>query len=123
MYFSACMMEGHTMQAGFFSSLIVLESQYAKDYFNYTRPWGADLTPYLMMGVNASYPFTQKLTGAVFVVNGYFHLADANSVPSSGGQLAYKLTGRTTLKETALYGPAQSDTSLEFWRFLYDSIA
>src|SRR5205807_1117637 len=67
--------------------------------------------------------FTQKLTGAVFVVNGYFHLADANSVPSSGGQLAYKLTGRTTLKETALYGPAQSDTSLEFWRFLSDSIA
>ena len=98
--------------------MIGYDSLYAKDNFNYTRPWGADLTPYLMMGVNASYPFTQKLTGAVFVVNGYFHLADANSVPSSGGQLAYKLTGRTTLKETALYGPAQSDTSLEFWRFL-----
>ncbi len=115
--------KGLTVQAGIFSSLIGYDSLYAKDNFNYTRPWGADLTPYLMMGVNASYPFTQKLTGAVFVVNGYFHLADANSVPSSGGQLAYKLTGRTTLKETALYGPAQSDTSLEFWRFLSDSIA
>jgi len=75
------------------------------------------------MGFNASYPFTEKLTGTAFVVNGYSHLADANSVLSSGGQLAYKLTGRTTLKETALYGPAQSDTSLEFWRFFSDSIA
>lgn len=115
--------QGLTVQAGIFSSLIGYDSLDAKDNFNYTRPWGADLTPYLMMGFNASYPFTQKLTGTVFVVNGYFHLADANSVPSSGGQLAYKLTGRTTLKETTLYGPAQSDTSLEFWRFLSDSIA
>src|SRR5207253_3115213 len=76
--------KGLTVQAGIFSSLIGYDSLYAKDNFNYTRPWGADLTPYLMMGVNASYPFTQKLTGAVFVVNGYFHLADANSLPSSG---------------------------------------
>jgi len=45
-----------------------------------------------MMGVNASYPLTSKLTGTVFVVNGYWHLADANNVPSSGGQIAYKVT-------------------------------
>lgn len=115
--------KGLTVQAGIFSSLIGYDSLYGKDNFNYTRPWEADLTPYLMMGFNASYPFTQKLAGTLFVVNGYSHLADANSVPSSGGQLAYRLTGRTTLKETALYGPAQSDTSLEFWRFLSDSIA
>jgi hypothetical protein len=75
-----------------------------------------------MMGVNASYPLTSKLTGTVFVVNGYWHLADANNVPSSGGQLAYKATNHTTLKETVLYGPHQSDTGLEFWRFLWDSI-
>ena len=114
--------KGLTVQAGIFSSLIGYDSLYAKDNFNYTRPWGADFTPYLMMGVNATYPFTQKLTGTVFVVNGYWHLADANNVPSSGGQLAYKLTGHTTLKETVLFGPHQSDTGFEFWRFLWDSI-
>lgn len=115
--------KGLTVQAGIFSSLIGYDSLYAKDNFTYTRPWGADFTPYLMMGVNASYPFTQKLTGTVFVVNGYWHLADANHVPSSGGQLAYKLTEHTTLKETVLFGPHQSDTGFEFWRFLWDSIA
>lgn len=113
--------KGLTVQAGIFSSLIGYDSLYAKDNFNYTRPWGADFTPYLMMGVNASYPFTQKLTGTVFVVNGYWHLADANNVPSSGGQLAYRATDHTTLKETVLYGPHQSDTGLGFWRFLWDS--
>src|SRR5438874_3296318 len=114
--------KGLTVQGGIFSSLIGYDSLYAKDNFNYTRPWGADFTPYLMLGVNASYPFTNKLTGTLFVVNGYWHLADANHVPSWGGQVAYKVTNHTTLKETVLAGPHQSDTDSEFWRFLWDSI-
>jgi hypothetical protein len=119
----APVVKGLTVQTGIFSSYIGYDSLYAKDNFNYTRPWGADLTPYLMLGVNASYPFTEKLTAAVFVVNDYFHLADPNSVPSEGGQVAYKATNHTTIKETLLYGPHQSDTSPEFWRLLWDSIA
>src|SRR5437879_11037957 len=94
--------KGLTVQAGIFSSFIGYDSLYAKDNFNYTRPWGADFTPYLMMGVNASYPFTNKLTGTLFLVNGYWHLADANHVPSWGSQVAYKVTSHTTLKETVL---------------------
>src|SRR5213080_4480063 len=114
--------KGLTVQTGIFASLIGYDSLYAKDNFSYTRPWGADFTPYLMMGVNASYPFTDKATGTFFVVNGYWHLANANSVPSSGGQLAYKASPRVTVKETVLWGPHQSNASLRFWRFLSDSI-
>jgi Putative beta-barrel porin-2, OmpL-like. bbp2 len=114
--------KGLTFQGGIFGSLIGYDSLYAKDNFNYTRPWGADFTPYLMLGANASYPFTDKLTGTFYVVNGYWHLADANDVPSSGAQLAYKAT-QVTVKETVLHGPHQSNTSLKFWRFLSDTIA
>jgi len=114
---------GLTVQAGIFNSLIGYDSLYAKDNFTYTRPWAGDYTPYLMFGVNASYPLTKKLTATLYVINGYWHLAHANNVPSFGGQLAYKLSERWTLKETLLYGPHQSDTSLEFWRFFSDSIA
>ena len=80
--------KGLTIQGGIFSSFIGYDSLYAKDNFNYTRPWGADFTPYFMLGVNASYPLTEKVTGTFFVVNGYWHLANANSVPSFGGQAA-----------------------------------
>src|SRR5262245_9492496 len=114
---------GLTLQGGIFGSLIGYDSLYAKDNCNYTRPWGADFTPYLMLGLNAGYPFSEKLTGTFALVNGYWHLADANHVPSFAAQLAFKATSRTTLKETLLYGPHQSNTSLEFWRFLSDSIA
>ena len=93
-----------TVQAGIFTSLIGYDSLYAKDNLNYTRSWAADFTPYLMMGVNASYPITDKLTGTLYVVNGYWHLANANRVPSSGAQVAYQATSMLTLKETVLWG-------------------
>jgi putative OmpL-like beta-barrel porin-2 len=114
---------GLTVQAGLFNSLIGYDALYAKDNFNYTRPWGADYTPYLMFGVNASYPFTKKITATGFVINDYVHLAHPNNVPSFGGQLSYSATGHLNFKETVLYGPHQSDTLLEFWRFFSDSIA
>ncbi len=115
--------KGLTIQGGIFASLIGYDGLYAKDNFTYTRPWGADFTPYLMLGINASYPVTNKLTATGFVVNDYFHLADPNSVPSFGGQLAYKGSSRLNLKQTVMYGPHQADTSVEFWRFLADTIA
>lgn len=114
--------KGLTIQGGIFTSLIGYDSLYAKDNFNYTRPWGADFTPYFMLGVNASYPVNDRLTVAGYLVNGYWHLADANNMPSFGGQIAYKVTPRDTLKETVLWGPHQPDTSLKFWRFLTDTI-
>jgi hypothetical protein len=120
--FLAPLGKGLTFQAGYFNSLIGYDSLYAKNNFAYTRPWSADFTPYLMFGVNASYPFTEKFTGTLFLVNGYWHLANANAVPSSGVQLAYKARQRWTLKQTLLFGPHQPNTSVGFWRCLSDSI-
>jgi hypothetical protein len=51
---------GLTLQGGIFSSFIGYDSLYAKDNLSYTRPWGADYTPYLMPGVNASYGFNKR---------------------------------------------------------------
>jgi len=114
--------KGLTIQGGIFSSLIGYDSLYAKDNFSYTRPWGADYTPYLMMGVNASYPVSEKLTGAVGVVNGYWHLAHANDAPTLVGQVVYKAGEHVSIKETGLYGSHQPNTDVAFWRFLSDTI-
>jgi Putative beta-barrel porin-2, OmpL-like. bbp2 len=113
---------GLTVQGGIFSSFIGYDGLYAKDNLNYTRPWTGDYTPYLMMGVNASYSVTPRLTATALVVNGYWHLAHANDVPSVGGQLVYKATDQMTVKETVLYGPHQADTDSRYWRFFSDSI-
>jgi len=114
--------KGLTIQGGIFGSLIGYDSLYARDNFTYTRPWCGDYTPYLMLGANASYPFTDRLTGAFAVVNGYWHLAHANDAPSVVGQLAYKASDTVTVKQTVLYGSHQPSTALEFARVLSDTI-
>ncbi len=113
---------GLTIQAGLFNSLFGYESLYAKDNANYTRSWIADNTPYMMFGVNASYPISDRLTVAGFIINSYFHLAHPNDQPSYGARAAYKPTKRLTVTETLYAGPDQRKTALEFWRFYLSSI-
>lgn len=113
---------GLTLQTGLFNSLIGYESLYAKDNFNYTRSWIADYSPYLMFGANAVYSFNDRWTGAVFVINEYFHLQNANDLPSYGTQAIFTPGPSWTMKETIYYGPDQSNTSLEFWRLFSDTI-
>jgi hypothetical protein len=76
-----------------------------------------------MLGVNAAYPFTSKLTGTLMIISGYWHLGHTNNIPGWGGQIAYKASDHLTLKQTILEGPHQPHTAPEFWRFLSDSIA
>jgi hypothetical protein len=114
---------GLTIQAGLFNSLIGYDSLYAKDNIHYTRPWVGDYSPYLMFGGNAAYPVSDQITATVYVINSYFHLSHPNSLPSYGGQLAYKPTSNWTFKETVLYGPEQAQTALQFWRLFVDMIA
>lgn len=111
------------IQAGLFNSFIGYESLYAKDNANYTRAWVSEYSPYLMFGVNATYKISPHLTGAVFVINGYWHLSHPNDLPSYGAQVAWKGASRFSLRQTIYYGPDQSDTSIKYWRFFSDSIA
>lgn len=113
---------GLMLQAGLFNSLIGYESLYAKDNANYTRAWVADYSPYLMFGINASYPLRPDLTGTVFVINEYAHLSHANDLPSYGVQLAWRRSPRLLLQQTVYYGPDQSDTDMKYWRLFSDSI-
>jgi len=114
---------GLKVQAGLFGSLIGHESLYARDNAHQTRSWIADYSPYLMFGVNASLPLGQRLTATAYVVNGYFHLSQANAQPGYGAQLAYRPSSRWTLRETVYWGPEQADTGLGHWRFFLDTMA
>jgi hypothetical protein len=114
--------KGLTVQAGLFPSLVGYESLYAKDNWSYTRSWIADHSPYLMFGVNASYPFTESLTASLLVINSYFHLSHVNNVPTYGGQVVYAPAPRWTVKQAFLYGSEQANTALEFWRLFSDTI-
>lgn len=112
---------GLKIRAGLFNSYIGYESFYAKDNFNYTRSFLPDYTPYFMFGISADYQFNEEVTTAFYVINGYNYLAKPNNLPSYGAQVKWAVSPYVTVVQNLYYGPDQTDTSLQFWRFFSDS--
>lgn len=113
---------GMKLTAGLFNSFIGYESFYAKDNLNYTRAYLPDYSPYFMIGVSAEYQLRENLKHVLYVINGYNYLSRPNDLPSYGTQVSWKPTSRFTLTQNLYYGPDQSNTNLEYWRFFSDSI-
>ena len=114
---------GLKITAGLFDSFIGYESLYARRNLNYSRSWIADNSPYKMFGIFTEYPLRDDLTLGVAVINGYWHLANPNSLPSYVTHLKWDTGKRLTIMENLYYGPDQQDTSLQFWRFFSNFIA
>lgn len=113
---------GLSLKAGLFSSYIGYQSIYSRYNLNYTRSYMADNAPYFMFGLGAIYPVNTEVQVGFYVINGYNYLSHINDQPSYGTQVVWKPTSRLTLTENLYYGPDQSHTALEFWRFFSDSI-
>lgn len=113
---------GLTLSAGLFKSYIGYSSLYARDNLNYTRPYIADNSPYLLFGMSARYPVSDALKLGFFLTNGYSYLSYVNNQPHYGVQARWKAAPRLTLTQNLYYGPDQMNTALQFWRFFSDSI-
>lgn len=113
---------GLTVKAGLFKSYIGYQSFYAKGNLNYTRSYMADNAPYFLFGLSAEYRVNEALEVGLYIVNGYAYLARPNDQPSYGTQVRYKPAEHWTVTENLYYGPDQSNTTLQFWRFFSDSI-
>lgn len=113
---------GLTLTAGLFNSYIGYQSIYAKNNLNYTRTYMADNAPYFMFGLGAQYPLSDTLQLGLYIINGYNYLSHINNQPSYGTQVAWKLAPHLTVTENLYYGPDQSNTAIDFWRFFSDSI-
>lgn len=113
---------GLTITAGLFNSFIGYDSFYAKDNFNYTRSYLADNSPYFMFGVSAQYRFNEAVKGVFYVINRYNFLSYPNNLPSYGTQVSWAASPRVTFIQNLYYGPDQSNTNIQYWRFFSDSI-
>lgn len=113
---------GLTLTAGLFNSFIGYESFYAKDNINYTRTFMADNSPYFMFGMSAQYRINNAIKSAFYVINRYNYLSEPNHLPSYGTQISWTASRHVTFTQNLYYGPDQSNTNLQFWRFFSDSI-
>jgi hypothetical protein len=112
---------GLSVTGGLLSGHIAYESYHARNNPNYTRGYLTDYVPYFAWGVQASYPFNAQFTADLIVNTGYNYLTNPNDAPSWGAQLTWRPAGALRIVQNLYYGPDQSDTALEYWRFLSDT--
>lgn len=113
---------GLRLTGGLINSYIGYESYLAIENPNYTRGYILDSVPYFLVGIEAAYSPGDAVDLGFYVVTGYDYLADRNDAPSFGVSVAWQALSRLSLRQNLYYGPDQRDTSLEFWRFLSDTI-
>lgn len=113
---------GLKLTAGLFNSFIGYESMYAKDNPNYTRSWIADYSPYFLLGLGGQYSFNQSLDTAFFLVTDYNYLGHVNNQPKYATQVAWKFSPNLKLTENFFFGPEQTNTDLDYWRFFANSM-
>ena len=113
---------GIRLTGGLINSYIGYESFLAIDNPNYTRGYLLDTVPYFLVGIEALWNVTDNVDVGIYLLDSFNYLTDPNDVPSTGLQIKWRTSPRTTLTQNLYYGPDQADTSLEYWRFLTDTI-
>ena len=78
--------------------------------------------PFTTTGMKISYPFSDKVSGMVMVVQGWDNVADNNTGKTLGAQLAVAPTQAFSMMLNTMAGPEQNGTNSN-WRYLYDFCA
>ena len=114
---------GLLIEGGIFLSPIGPEGMAIKDQWNWSR---SDLffgLPFYHTGFRVSYPFTDRLTAALHVYNGWNSVVDNNPEKSLAGQLTYNITDRVTFNAIYFTGVERNVGAPEGrpWRHLFDA--
>jgi len=114
--------KGLQLDAGKFVTPFGAEVIETKDNWNYSRSLLFALAiPYYHVGLRATYPFSDKISLAGFLVNGWNDAVDNNSGKSLGLQATLKPHPKLTLVGTFMGGPEQKDDTSDK-RYLWDGV-
>jgi hypothetical protein len=81
---------GLTLDFGKFASSLGLETNYAKDQFNYSRSYFFNFLPFYHSGLRASYPIHSRFTATYWLVNGANQTEDFNAAKSQAAILSFQ---------------------------------
>lgn len=78
------------LDAGVFGSPYTNESAISKDHLAYTRSFAPEYVPYYLTGVKLTVPLSSKVTGTLYLLNGWQQIIDQNRNKSIGTQIEYR---------------------------------
>jgi hypothetical protein len=111
---------GLAFEGGIMPSHVGMETFASKDNWNYTRSWLAEYSPYYQTGIKVSYPFNDRWSGQLHMVNGWQTIGDNNDAKTLGTQVAYA-SDKVSASFNTLAGPELADDDSD-WRVFGDLV-
>jgi hypothetical protein len=111
---------GLSFEGGIMPAHVGMEGFASKDNWNYTRSWMAEFSPYYETGLKVAYPFSDRWSGALYVVNGWQIIGENNSAKTFGTQIAFG-SDKVSASFNTLAGPELPDDDSD-WRVLGDLV-
>lgn len=96
------------IDAGILGSPYTNESAISKDQLAYTRSLSAEYAPYYLSGVKLTLPFSAKVSGYLYLINGWQQITDQNSNKSIGTQLEWRPANSLLVNWNTFVGNEQS---------------
>jgi hypothetical protein len=112
---------GLLLEAGVYPSHIGMESFQTHLNWNYTRSWLGELSPYYQTGLKLAYPFSDRWSAQLHLLNGWQMIGDINRGKSVGAQLAYSAE-KFSISFNGIAGPELADNDDDI-RALGDVVA
>ncbi len=114
---------GLLLEGGIFLSPIGPEGMAVKDQWNWSRSSLFFALPYYHTGLRLSYPFTDRITVALAVWNGWNSVVDNNPEKSIMAQLTYNISDKLTYQLLYFTGVERAVNAPEGrpWRHLFDT--
>jgi len=96
------------LDAGVLGSPYTNESAVSKDHLMYTRSIAPEYVPYYLSGAKISLPFSKKITGYLYLLNGWQQILDLNSSKSIGTKLEFRPNDKLLLNWNTFLGDERS---------------
>jgi hypothetical protein len=112
---------GLLLEGGIYPCHVGFEAFQTKDNWNYTRSWLGELSPYYQAGVKAAYPFSERWSGQLHLINGWQMIEDVNRGESVGWQVAYG-GEKLTWSLNGIVGPELADPRDHDLRTFVDTV-
>lgn len=106
--------KGLNLDFGKFAGSLGLETNYAKDQFNYSRSYFFNYLPFYHSGLRASYPVNSRFTATYWLVNGANQTEDFNAAKSQAAILSFQPHSRLSGNLNFFTG-AENNTSFRVY--------
>lgn len=110
------------LDAGVLGSPYTNESAVSKDHLMYTRSIAPEYVPYYLSGVKISLPISKKITGYLYVLNGWQQILDLNNSKSIGTQIEFRPNDKLLINWNTFIGDERSLLNPNFRLRLFTDI-